>query len=399
MNYIYFLIQKNKERFGTFLMYTILIGLFTAFFGFTLGNVSYEQEGIKLLKDMENCCFIVSYSDEGVFYNESVLYDEDELYNETPFITVDKLPKKDDIIYDAGIFRIDEVWSDADILSSSQLFASHINWNLAEGKGFTDNPNEVILLGNKGYYQIGDIIEIKNDDGEIICQCEVVGINRYPVFLEENGNIGTEYDEYDDFVCTIPFAFVTGNYRNGVDGETMFLNPKNALAYEYGSKNVSYIFTTQSDISDKKDAFREFEEYGELNLVSELQKRKMSFWDMDTAILDVCLLIIFICGVIVHNYLSIVRNQREYGIYYMLGMSWNKLVVLLSLQNIFAFVCGFLLGSSFVYRASLKVDILFIWKNQFGILAGVLGIYLISIIPILLKMRKLDPVELIIKEE
>lgn len=390
MNYIYFLLQKNKERFVTFLMYTILIGLFTAFFGFTLGSVSYENESVKLLKDMENCCYIRPY------VTDTFMSDD-----EKGFITLDELPQKVDFTYDAGVFRFMEIYGEdyEDIVSSSQLFASHINWNLAEGKGFTDNPNEVILLGNKGYYQIGDIIEIKNGDDEIICQCEVVGINRYPVFLDENGNIGTEYDENDDFMCIIPFAFITGNYKNDVDGETMFLNPKNPLAYNYDNKNVNYIFTTKSNIRNNKEVFGEFAEYGELNLVSELQQNKISFWDRDESILEICLLIIFICGVIVHNYLSIVRNQREYGIYYMLGMSWSKLVALLSLQNIFAFVCGFLLGSSFVYRASLKEDILFIWKNQLGILAGVLGIYLISIVPILLKMRKLDPVELIKKEE
>ncbi len=127
MNYVHFLIRKNKERFGTFVIYTILIGLFTAFFGFTLGEVGYEQEGIKLLKDMEDCCFIVSYVDESILYNNSTLCDENEWYNESPFITVDKLPKKEGMTYDAGVFRLDEMWSDADILSSSQLFASHIN--------------------------------------------------------------------------------------------------------------------------------------------------------------------------------------------------------------------------------------------------------------------------------
>ncbi len=226
-----------------------------------------------------------------------------------------------------------------------------------------------------------------------------MGINRYPVFLGEKGTIGTEYIEYDDFTCAIPFAFVTENYRNDVDGETLFLNPKNPIAYNYNPQNVSYIFADNVDTQNKKEVFNEFAEYGQLDLVSDLQNEKMSFWDMDTSVMDVCLLIIFICGVIVHNYLTIVRNQREYGIYYMLGMSWNKLVALLSLQNIFAFICGFLLGSSFVYRTSFKEDILFIWKNQLGILAGVLGIYLISIVPVLLKMRKLDPVTLLIKEE
>lgn len=389
MNYIYFLLQKNKERFVTFLMYTILIGLFTAFFGFTLGNVSFENESVKLLKDMENCCYIRPY------VTDSFMSDD-----EKGFITLDELPQKVDFTYDAGVFRFMEIYGEdyEDIVSSSQLFATHINWNLSEGKGFTDNPNEVILLGNKGYYQIGDTISIKNIDDEIICQCEVVGINRYPVFFSEGIKLGTK-DEDDDFKCQITCYSLMENYRNDVDGETLFLNPKNPLAYKYDSENVNYIFTTKSDIPNNKEVFREFAEYGELDLVSELQQNKISFWDRDESILEICLLIIFICGVIVHNYLSIVRNQREYGIYYMLGMSWSKLVALMSFQNVFAFIFGFLLGSSFVYRASLKEDILFIWKNQIGILTSVLGIYLISIVPILLKMRKLDPVELIKKEE
>ncbi|MCM1398062.1 MAG: hypothetical protein NC225_01120 [Clostridium sp.] len=386
MNYIYFLLQKNKERFGTFVMYTILIGLFTAFFGFSLGEVSYEHQGEMLLKDMESCCYVIPYIDKSA------------LYDEYSFISVDKFPKKDDVVYDAGVFRFDEIFGEdyGEVISSSQLFATHINWNLSEGKGFTDNPNEVILLGNKGFYQIGDIISIKNIDDEIICQCTVVGINKYPVFLRKQGGGGYEYDKYDDFKVYIPYMDMIANYRNDIYGETLFLNPKNPLAYNYNPPNVSYIF---ADEPNNTEVFNEFTEYGRLDLVSDLQNEKISFWDRDESILEICLLIIFICGVIVHNYLTIVRNQREYGIYYMLGMSWCKLVALLSLQNIFAFVCGFLLGSSFVYRASFKQDILFIWKNQLGILAGVLGIYLISIVPILLKMRKLDPVTLLIKEE
>ncbi|MCM1171517.1 MAG: hypothetical protein NC393_05240 [Clostridium sp.] len=389
MNYIFFLLQKNKERFVTFLMYTMLIGLFTAFFGFTLGNVSYENESVKLLKDMENCCYIRPYVTE-TFMS----------YDEKGFITLDELPKKNDITYDAGVFRFMEIYGEdyEDIVSSSQLFATHIKWNLSEGKGFTDNPNEVILLGNKGYYQVGDTISIKNIDDEIICQCEVVGINRYPVFFSDGINLGTK-NEDDDFKCQITCYSLMKNYRNDVAGETLFLNPKNPWAYKYDSKNVNYIFSTKSNIPNNKEVFGEFKEYGELDLMSELQQNKISFWDRDESILEVCLLIIFICGVIVHNYLSIVRSQREYGIYYMLGMSWSKLVALLSLQNVFAFVCGFLLGSSFVYHGSLRQDLLFTWKNQLGILVGVLGIYFISIMPILLKMRKSDPVELIKKEE
>lgn len=389
MNYLHFLIRKNKERFGTFLMYTILIGLFTTFFGFTLGHVSYEKECVKLLGSMDNCCYIQPYITDK-FMSE----------DENGFITLDELPQKDDITYDAGVFRFMEIYGEdyEDIVSSSQLFASHINWNLSEGKGFTNNPNEVILLGNKGYYQVGDTISIKSAEDEVVCQCEIVGINRYPVFLSENINLGTR-EENDDFNCQIICSFLTENYRNDVDGETLFLNPRNSLTYNYKTQNVSYIFADNVDIQNPKEIFNEFTEYGQLDLVTELQQGKISFWDRDESILEICLLIIFICGVIVHNYLTIVRNQREYGIYYMLGMSWGKLVALLSLQNIFAFICGFLLGSSFVYRASFKEDILFIWKNQLGILAGVLGIYLISIVPVLLKMRKLDPVTLLIKEE
>ena len=83
----------------------------------------------------------------------------------------------------------------------------------------------------------------------------------------------------------------------------------------------------------------------------------------------------------------------------MLGISWYQLTGLLVLQNVPSFLIGFILGASYVYRAGKSisnVDLLFLWQNQFAILIGILVIYLISILPVIMRLHIMDPVELMV---
>ena len=395
MNFFWFLIQKNRERVVVLFVYTMLVTIFVTLVGFTLASVSYEKKTRTLLHNMDNWYTFRPYTKL-----------VENLEEQNKFADV---LSKAHIFLDKGIVRCDEVETDYGdvIFSCSELMASHLNWELAKGEVFTDDPNQVIVIENSGY-EIGDKIALYSEDNR--SECTVVGITKHSVFMSElSGWSDEDPNASDDFDGNPPYEYYYENYgrcREECGYGVLILNPRNPLVREHkgsGFGGVLYeSFLYDSSKSDCKDSvWNEIAKFGDVESVTMLQNDNRSFWNRDETVLEICFLLLFICGLIVHNYLDTVSQTKEYGIYYMLGMTPSKFVCMILLKNIVPFMIGILLGAGFVFLNTLSYNVsrLFEWSNQLMVFLCMVAVYFLSMIPIVVRMKKKDPWELMMGKE
>ena len=369
---LYYILQKNRENYIKFLVYTVIVGIFTYFYGVSFAGRSFDKAARTLLHDTENMYIFIPYTD-----------------------VEETIDCNDEIVFDSGIKILDELrgGNGEIVISSSIQFYSHINLKLSEGNLFSENENEVIVFASSPY-DVGDEVNILSYNENKVCK--VVGVVQNDIFLADIGGCRFDYMEDDDYDMQPPYEYLIADNRQVYDSGVFFLNPNNSFIQNSINSSMCYIYMNGS-----KDVLETLMKYGDLENINALQNDLISFWEQDDTVLLLCLLLVFVGGIILHNYLSAIGKMREYGIYYMIGATWNRLIVLISTQNLLSFIIGFLLGSSFVYanykKAVFGMKILFLWSNQLIIFAGILVIYMISIIPIVIKLKNTNPIDLIKK--
>lgn len=373
MRWLKFIAKRNMDDCFTFVLYVIIIALFTFFAGYTLATISYENE----------CKSILNMGDEAFCFE--------------PY----ELDYKPDtgikgITWDAGVIYLGDILSESgeDIFTCSDFFLKKANLNLKykSGNGFTNNPDEVIVIKGSGY-KVGDEVQLANEEGNTKT-CEVVGILKYPVFFDDITNTAGTYSENDDYDGIYPYAHLFTSYISS-EASVLFLNPRCELVKDSYNDKCGYLF------ADDSKTLKCIEEQGDIENINALKNDKEDFLNRDEAVLDICLFILFICGIVIHNYFNTKKGIREYGIYFMLGITKIKMYLLLALKNSFSFIVGFLLGSSFLYRAyKMGYDnMLFKMGNQLQVLLVCFGLYIVSIIPVLIEFKRLNIVQLISDKE
>lgn len=115
--------------------------------------------------------------------------------------------------------------------------------------------------------------------------------------------------------------------------------------------DASYLHAHMSDVFDKKAAY---------------SGRKMSLFHMLMCVVLVSLVIIQICT----QMSEILKNQREYGIFYANGMSFKRLAGIIFIKNIIAFVMGLLIAiglgiGAILFAAATRSDIAPQWNIVF----------------------------------
>lgn len=369
MRWIKFIAKKNMDDYFTFILYVVVIALFTFFAGFTISTISYERE-----------C-------------KSILNVEDNCYSFRPYeldYKLDTVPNG--VTLDGGVVYLGDLFTDGGALvySCSSYFFKNakLKFEYKEGKGFSDNPDEVIVVKGSGY-KVGDRIQIYKEDS-CLEECVVVGILKYPVFLEDTSCSTSSYCENDDYDGNHPYEYFFTSYINS-EAPVLFLNPNSKLMGEAINDCYGFLFT------DNSEMLKQFEADGDIERINDLKNYREDFFCRDEAILDICLFVLFVCGIVVHNYFATKKDIREYGIYFMLGITKKKMYLLLSMKNAFSFFVGFLLGSSFLFRA-YKIgyeNMIFKISNQMLVLLVCFGLYILSIIPVLIQFKRLKIVQLI----
>lgn len=389
MNWITFS-PIDKYRRVQFVVYMILIYIFVLIFGFTMNGVSYEKESHRL------------FTDSGEIYTFSHYIDtlEREEYR-LPYLKT-LLDSTEGIDYDGGMIYASASFDNGTGLVLTEKFYRHLNINLKAGTGFTENPNEVIIVNNRSGYKVGDTITISYEKAgaETECEMEVVGILRYPIMA--NDVTGSGSDSGTSMDGMYPYALYVRDYVRLNDNENVYLiNPLMGIDADALKEDICYIYLEEDNIQTQS-VLHTLMQYGDVEWMEALQNEKVSFWDRDEAILDICLLLAFICGVIVYNYIDMKRRRREFGIYFMLGMTWRQTIRITLSSNVASFTLGFLLAEITLYRlrnSDFVDDSIYLLRNQLLLGLGIFLIYILSMIPVYMEMRKVNPITLIRRKD
>lgn len=381
----------DKYRRVQFVVYMVLIYMFVFMFGFTINEVSYKKECHKLFMDSKEV------------YTFSPCIETWEKWRESQFPYVKTLiDAEEGIDYDAGMISDSALFDNGTGLVLTEKFYGHLNMNLKAGTGFTENPNEVIIVNNRSGYKVGDTITVfyEKNGIETERELEVVGILCYPIMAEDvtgwSSYSGTSMDGNP------PFGYYVCDYLRRYDNENVYLiNPLLGIDADVLKEDIFYIYLEEDNIQTQS-VLRTLMQYGDVEWMEALQKEKETFWDREEAVLEICLLLAFICGVIVYNYIDMKRRRREFGIYFMLGMTWRQTIRITVSSNVASFTLGFLLAEITLYRIRnfdfLRENI-YLLRNQFLLGLGIFLIYILSMLPVYMEMRRVNPITLIRRKD
>ncbi len=380
----HFIIDKYRKK--QFYIYIVLSTLFVYLFGLTMAQVSFDNKARELFYKDKN---LYSYS----LYNEYYMEDEYNKMKQT-------VEQTEGMYYDYGV-NIDgslcQSINDYFVLVSRHFY-NLLNLKLQEGIGFSDNTDEVIVVKNQHGYQLGDMIEAVayDDNGAYTTrELKVVGIMEYPIFVENIGLISC--GSVEDGGETSSFWKYYTSFHGENQKNIFLLHPECDLNYGRIPDEMCYVYVEKEN-EKTLSILNELKKYGNLERIADINQYERDFMDREEAILEICMLLAYLCGVIIYNYLDMRRKKQEYGLYFMMGATKLQTMLIATLNNLSAFGVGMLLGTCLVYKTidlGFIERILFLWSNQWIIFAGMCIFYLLSVLPVLYSMYRTNPISLI----
>lgn len=387
MNWITFFPTDKYHRVQQ-AVYMLLVFLLTFMFGFSLSRTGYERECRKLFQNAEQ-----------VYTFMPAMADPEVWEQQMPKLR-SMIEATDGVRWDAGL--ADGIsFVDGEGLCISEAFYQHLQLQLQEGTVFTGAQDEVIVVNNRRRHKIGDTVDMTfEQEGESISATfRIVGILKYPVM--PGSVIGSSAASmYESMDGNFPYAFYMQNYV--ARRENVYLiHPGQVWAAPLLQQEIHYLYVDR-ETEETKKLLSLLTQYGDVECLGNLQSEKVSFWNSENMVLQICLLLAFVWGVIVHGFVDFNRRNREFGIYFMLGMTWRQTIRMMLASNVLAFGigCGLAELTLFRFRRSgFVTDNLYIGRDQFLLVAAVVGIYIISVLPVYCKMRHMEPIALIRRKE
>lgn len=379
----------DKYRRGQFIVYMILVYMFVFMFGMTINVMSYEEECRKLFAD----------SDEAYTFTPCIETWDRWEQEQCPFLK-NIIEATNGIDYDAGVVN-NLLFDDGEGLVLSEEFYQHLNMNLKAGSVFSENPNEVIVVNNRSGHKIGDRVMVSYEKDRTLFkqELEIVGIMKYPIMAEDvRGGSVSSVSSMDG---SYPYQFYVCDYARRSDQNIYLINPMLNIDSDALKEEIRYIYLHE-DTVETQSVLRTLMQYGDVEWMEALQQEKVSFWGRQESVLQICLLLAFICGVIIYNYIDMKRRGREFGIYFMLGMTWKQTIHMMVFSNIMAFTLGYLLAEATLFRirnTDLIVENIFLLHNQVLLGLGIFMIYLLSMLPVYMEMRRVNPIVLIRRKD
>ncbi len=199
--------------------------------------------------------------------------------------------------------------------------SGNYDYTYKEGRGFSDNVNEVILIRGKG--KIGDVIEINNS------KLTIVGIADENVYLSGTFSYYTKHG----------FASLLGYFNEDRKSNLYILNPKNTEFDSLVSRGV-YCFDATAYTDEELNKIKE---YGRIYTFPELSSMSNLVLDMSIPIFVISFLVLIASYV---AYLRLVRNviARELYIYRLYGVSCKGFLRRIKYNPILVFALGIALG-------------------------------------------------------
>ena len=330
MKKIYKLIkQEIFEKPSTMMLYCA----FSAFFCITLG-LFYQ-----LLYDMkmQNITEIIMKNCKEYIYfevDESTLYpfeigesggDEEARWNYVKN-KYSEIMNELAIKYQVKIMPISTYAVDKEymVYGCDELLFENLILNMKAGRGFSDNPSEVLLInGNKN--KIGRTIEFTGNDG-VIYHCTIIGVLKSPIFISRNLLININH--ISEFIQVY-------------EKDTYLINPVIGDYLKipgYGMLEPVFI---HAKAEDKEMVVNKLKNHGKTINMEQYYNEKNDI--VSGLYLFIGSMVLFITWII-YDVKSYIRNEK-YMIYKLLGMTKAQELFLVVFKNMYGLLVGLIIAN------------------------------------------------------
>lgn len=277
-------------------------------------------------------------------------------------------------------------------------FGDKIQYKLSDGAWFNNDAiNHVVISKDLSkFYKVGEHVPVTVYD---------YTSKRYEITLEIVGVIDSDYVfnfnrsgnslGLDSIVVPYESLMIAGKLTDK-NGDVIYGNPSlGRLIFTNTKETNNQIF---SDWQDKLKL------YGNLSAIeymkettNELNKSKL----FEQFAIEFIVLLLAVSGIGANNFLTMLMKRKEFSIYFLCGLRWKNCLMLSTFKNLFTILIPSLLAFIVIKFQAASDDYFnsVIDMGNFAIcLVVIFIIYLLTAIPMYIKMRNESPVEMFRKE-
>ncbi|GMQ57334.1 hypothetical protein AN1V17_17290 [Vallitalea sediminicola] len=302
--------------------------------------------------------------------------------------------KYEDKDYTVGELEKSETTDGLEVMIYNDSIIKNIHLPLSKGIWFTEYSDEEIPIILSYSYaktyklKIGDIIEkeLNNKDFRKKINCKVIGILSKQNYYFNLSVTSSELKWNNLFVA----------YE-----EVGIINSNELITYPEKPK----IIFMEKEQKNKSVIIDELSKHGLITSSSKLTentKNQLSYKLREQLIMWILLLSLIIATLTSNNMLEKIYEEKEFAIYYMLGLSWANCIIIEIIRSITHVLIASILAAiliGFTYNQNAYKSLIMDGYNYLISAGVILVIYMTSSLWIVIELLKTNPVDLIRRNE
>lgn len=389
-----------------FLLMALQISIFIYTINISFGTIQYLSKLNHLVRQTgirEAAYFSLNgviSSQQNKFYRESRTEDPDKMIENKIINHLNDVINNDlaGFVQELSISRSPAFDLERKAETTIEVYSGkNIKFELTKGRWFNYNDENKVVISQdlSSYYKVGDkvLVSVKDYLGQ-----------RHDITIEIIGILKSDY----------AFAFNRGGNSNGLD--SIFSPTDNLMiAGRLTGENGTIIGNDSIGrllFPDKKqDTQRLFGEwqqklnlYGNLTPIEIMAKRTEESNKsklLEQLVIEFIIFLLAITGLGANNFLTLLNKKREFSVYFLCGLRFKSCILLSTIKNLFIILIPSIASFAVIKLEAISggnYSMIIDMNNVILCLLIICLIYLITAIPVYIKMRTASPVELFREE-